>query len=121
VVVFAAIGAVVAPLTLPGVVAVQMDSYGTLFLGSLAATAVGGVLIGCFRRLLAVVMIVCGVDVEATWIDEALGVLIGAYVLYHFGNDLLAIPLYALSDLTPGVIAAIWHRRGHELKAASTP
>src|SRR5262249_38620413 len=103
-VVFAGIGAALAPLTLPDAVAVQMDSPVALFLGSLAATAVGGVLIASFRRLLAVAMIACGVDVEATWIDEALGILLGAFVLYHFGNDLLAISLFALSDLAPGVV-----------------
>ena len=119
VVVFAAIGALVAPLTLPDVIAVQMDSYGALFLGSLAATAVGGVLIGTFRRLLAVVLIACGVDVEATWIDEALGILIGAFVLYHFGNDLLPITLFVLSDLAPGVVEALLHRRHHTAPAAT--
>jgi hypothetical protein len=111
---FAAIGALLAPLGLPDTVGVQMDSYGTLFMGSLAATLVGGVLIGTFRRILAVVLIIVGVDVEATWLDEVLGILLGAFVLYHFGNDVLAIGVYALSDLAPGVIEMLRHRNHHE-------
>jgi hypothetical protein len=113
---FAAIGALATPITLFDGIAVQMGSFLELFMGSLAATAVGGVLIGTIRRFLAAVLIAFGVDVEAVWIDEALGILLGAFVLYHFGNDVLAITLFALADLAPGLLVGWLHRRPHTPK-----
>jgi hypothetical protein len=104
VVVFAGIGSLIAPYTLATVVKIQAGSYDDLFLGALAATAIGGVLIGNCRRILAFLLIECGVDVEETWIDTILGFLIGGFILYHFGNDLFSIALFGLSDFVPSLV-----------------
>jgi hypothetical protein len=66
----------------------------------------GGMLITSLRRILGLALVACGIDIEATWLDEALGILLGGYVLHHFGNDLVAIGLFALTDLGPGLVMA---------------
>src|SRR5262249_34296507 len=104
VVVFAGIGCLIAPYTLTTVVNIQEGSYDDLFLGALAATAIGGVLIGNCRRSPAFLRIECGVDVEETWIDTVLGFLIGGFILHHFGNDLFSIALFGLSDFVPSLL-----------------
>lgn len=119
---FAGIGCLLAPSSLPPILAIQMESYTGLFFGSLAATAFGGVLIGICRQVIAVILIAVGVDVETTWADEILGIVAGGLVLFHFGNGLVAIALYALSDLAPGLIyTCVEHaraRRAHATPAA---
>jgi hypothetical protein len=84
-----------------------------LFLAAVAATMVGGLLIGTCRRILAVVLVMMGVDVERTWLDEGLGILAGGLILLHFGAGLAAIALFALSDLIPAAIRTVssrWQR-----------
>ncbi|MBI1913710.1 MAG: hypothetical protein HYS12_02990 [Planctomycetes bacterium] len=106
----AGVGCLMARNSISELISVQVDSTAHLFLGSLMATAFGGVLIAIIRRILALFLIACGVDVEETWADEILGVLGGGFVLYHFGNDLFSIALYALSDIVPGLLFAGLHR-----------
>jgi hypothetical protein len=111
---FSCIGYLLAPSRLPQTVLVQVGSQAELFYGSLMATAVGGFLITACRRVLALFLTACGVDVTKTWIDEALGIVFGGLILYHFGNDLAAITLFALVALTPGVVQVrlqrLWQR-----------
>jgi hypothetical protein len=104
VVFFAGVGSLLAPYTLATVVSIQTGSYDDLFLGALAATAIGGMLIGNCRRILAFLLVQCGVDVEETWIDTILGFILGGLILYHFGNDLLSIALFGLSDFVPSLV-----------------
>lgn len=107
---FASMGALLAPHTLPESILVNVGSQFELFLGALAATMVGGVLIATCRRFLAVLFIICRVDIEECWLDEVLGILLGGFILFHFGNDFLGIALFALSDLAPGIVTSAWHR-----------
>jgi hypothetical protein len=85
-------------------ITIQIGSPLHLFLGALIATACGGVLIGTLRRLSALFLIAFGVDIEETWADEILGIILGGMALYHFGNDFIAIALFALSDFLPGLV-----------------
>jgi hypothetical protein len=101
---FSSVSFLMASWSLPDTVLVQIGSPEELFFGALLATTMGGFLISACRKVLAVFLITCGVDVEETWADEILGILFGGFILYHFGNDLLAIALFALSDLAPGLV-----------------
>lgn len=121
VVFFAALGTLLAPHTLPAAVHVNVGSYFDLFLGSLAATMIGGVFIASSRRILAVLLILFRVDIESTWLDEILGILLGGYILFHFGNDPFGIALFALSDLAPGLIAAALQHSHAQQKEALAP
>jgi hypothetical protein len=110
------VGYLMAPSSLPEAVLVQIDSPAELFYGALMATAIGGFLITTCRKALGLFLITFGVDVEKTWADEILGILFGGYILYHFGNDFLAIGIFALSDLAPGLVQVGFDRlrkRGH--------
>lgn len=100
----AGVGCVTAPFSISEMIAVQIRSPLQLFLGALIATALGGLLIGSIRRLAALFLVACGVDIEETWADEILGIILGGLALYHFGNDFLAIGLFALSDFLPGLL-----------------
>jgi hypothetical protein len=104
VVFFAGIACLSAPYTLATVVYIQTGSYEDLFLGALAATAIGGMLIGNCRRILAFLLVQCGVDVEETWIDTIVGFILGGLILYHFGNDVFSIVLFGLSDFVPSLL-----------------
>jgi hypothetical protein len=110
VIVFAGLGVLAAPLGLPEAVAIQIESPLELFLGSLTATAVGGVMIGTCRRILAVILVAFGIDIETSWLDEILGILAGGLLLFHFGNALIGIALFALSDLAPQLVEVAMHR-----------
>ncbi len=102
----------------------QIGSPAQLFLGALIATACGGVLIGTLRRLSALFLVAFGVDIEETWADEILGIILGGMALYHFGNDFLAIALFALSDFLPGLLFSAFHRlfgRGRSSPSAPKP
>jgi hypothetical protein len=101
VLVFGLVGAVAAPFSLPDAILVQVGSFGQMFLAAVVATAFGGVLIAALRETAALAMVAAGVDVETTWIDEAVGLLLGGYVLHHFGNDLFEIGLFMLCDAAP--------------------
>ena len=118
----AAIGCLTAPFSLPELIAVQIHSPAQLFLGALLATACGGLLIGTFRRLSALFLVAFGVDIEETWADEILGIVLGGMALFHFGNDFLAIALFALSDFLPGLfylgLRRLLGRGGHSAPAA---
>jgi hypothetical protein len=103
---FSSIGYLLAPLRLPQAVLVQVGSKEELFFGALMATAMGGLLITACRRVLSLFLVTFGVDVTKTWADAVLGILFGGYILHHFGNDLVAIGLFALFDLTPGLVLA---------------
>jgi hypothetical protein len=112
---FSGIGYLLAPSRLPQMILVQVGPQEELFFGALMATAVGGFLITACRRVLALFLTACGVDVTKTWVDEALGIVFGGLILYHFGNDLGAITLFALVALTPGVVQVrlqrLWRRQ----------
>jgi hypothetical protein len=119
---FAGVGCLLAPSGLPPLIAVQVEPPGELFLGALVATAFGGMTIAICRRLAALFLVAFGVDVETTWADEILGVLAGGGVLFHFGNGLPAIALFALSDIVPGLLVVLLHRRGaHRREAVPVP
>jgi hypothetical protein len=110
VLVASAIGALNAPNSLAEPMGLHLASYEELFLGAVTATLVGGVLIGTCRRVLALVLVALGVNVERTWLDEALGILLGGLILHHFGADLVTISLFALSDVIPGLIHTVRSR-----------
>lgn len=110
VLIFGTLGAVLAPHGLPAAIGLQIESFWQVLLASLMATAVGGVLIGTCRRIFAVLLTLLRIDVERTWLDEVFGILAGAGVLFFFGNSLLAIAIFALADLLPGLIYARLHR-----------
>lgn len=48
-------------------------------------------------------------DIEKTWLDELLGILVGGVILSHFGSDLISLTLYALTDFFPLIVVTIWH------------
>jgi hypothetical protein len=104
IVLLAGVGCLTAPISISEMITIQIGSPVQLFLGALIATACGGVLIGTLRRLSALFLVTFGVDIEETWADEILGIILGGMALYHFGNDLLAISLFALSDFLPGLV-----------------
>jgi hypothetical protein len=110
IVLLAGVGCLTAPFSIAEMIAVQIGSLAQLYFGALLATACGGILIASFRRLAALFLVAFGVDIEETWADEILGILLGALVLYHFGNDLIAITLFALSDFLPGLLFMGIHR-----------
>jgi hypothetical protein len=125
VVLLAGVGTLTAPFSIAEIIAVQISSPYQLFIGALLATAFGGLLIATCRRLAALFLVACGVDIEETWADEILGIIFGALVLYHFGNDLIAITLFALSDFLPGLlfigIHRLLHRRRHAAPVIAQP
>jgi hypothetical protein len=108
---FGTLGAILAPYTLPTAIGIQVDTFPELLVGSLVATAVGGVLIGTCRRILAVLLTLFRVDVERTWLDEIIGILLGGWILLFFGNSIIAIAIFALADLLPGLIYSRLYRR----------
>jgi hypothetical protein len=116
IVLLAGVGCLTAPFSISEMITIQIGSPLHLFLGALIATACGGVLIGTLRRLSALFLVAFGVDIEETWADEILGIILGGMALYHFGNDLIAIALFALSDFLPGLVLMGIRRllgRGH--------
>jgi hypothetical protein len=124
IVLLAGVGCLTAPFSISEMIAVQIGSTAQLFFGALIATACGGVLIGTLRRLSGLFLVAFGVDIEETWADEILGIILGGMVLYHFGNDFLAIALFALSDFLPGLLSMGIHRlfgRGHSAPSAANP
>jgi hypothetical protein len=113
IVLLAGAGCLTVPFGMSELIAVQIGSWQQLFFGSLMATAVGGTLIAIVRRLATLFLIFFGVDLETTWADEILGILGGSFVLYHFGNDLLAIAVFVLSDFVPALLLVLYHRLRH--------
>jgi hypothetical protein len=107
-----ALGALNAPNSLAEPMGLHLARYEEFFLGAVTATLVGGVLIGTCRRVLALVLVGLGVNVERTWLDEALGILLGGLILRHFGADVVTIGLFALSDVIPGLIQTVRSRLG---------
>jgi hypothetical protein len=103
----ASIGALTAPYSLSESMGLHIASFPELFLGAVTATLVGGVLIATCRRILALLLVAVGVDVERTWLDEVLGIPAGGLILHHLGADLVAIGLFALSDLIPGLVQTL--------------
>jgi uncharacterized paraquat-inducible protein A len=75
-------------------------------------------MIGSCRRIIALALVACGTDIEATWLDEVLGILAGALLLWHFGNEPIAIVLFALSDLAPQLADVALQRAGARHRAA---
>jgi hypothetical protein len=119
---FAGVGYLTAPWSLPELIAVQIGEPWQVYYGALMATMMGGLLIASCRRIIALFLIAFGVDVEETWADEILGILAGAFVLYHFGNDFLAIALFAMTDLLPGLLPVVLRRLfGSRQPAAVVP
>lgn len=110
IVVAAGLAAATAPLSLPDAVSLQVSSQLDLFLGALAATILGGLLIATCRRLFALILVACRVDIEATWLDEVLGILAGGFILHHFGAEWLSIATAVLADVLPGVGACVLAR-----------
>jgi hypothetical protein len=104
IVLLAGVGCLTAPFSISEMITIQISSPLQLFLGALIATACGGVLIGTLRRLSALFLVTFGVDIEETWADEILGIILGGMALYHFGNDVIAIALFALSDFLPVLV-----------------
>lgn len=124
IVLLAGVGCLTAPFSITEMIAVQIGSPAHLFFGALIATACGGVLIGTLRRLSALFLVAFGVNIEETWADEILGIILGGMVLYHFGNDLLSIALFALSDFLPGLLFTGIHRffgRDHSAPSTANP
>lgn len=70
-----------------------------------AAVILGGSLILFLSRLIALVLIARGIDLERTWWDEILGTSAGALVLLYFGNDWFSILAFAVFALIPEVLA----------------
>jgi hypothetical protein len=103
----ASVGVLTAPYSLAESMGLHVASPEELFLGAVTATLVGGVIIGICRRTLALVLTMMGIDVEKTWLDEVLGIFAGGLILQHFGADLMAVALFALSDLIPGLIQSV--------------
>ena len=58
--------------------------------GVVASVFLGGTVVLVVTRLVAVLLIHLGLDVERTWVDEVLGAAAGAGVLHYFGNDPLS-------------------------------
>jgi hypothetical protein len=104
---FGTFAAVVVPVELDAQVRVQVASFWELWAAGIFATAVGGVLISSCARILAVLLTAFRVDIEKTWLDEILGILTGAALLWHFGNGWISIVLFAFTDLAPNVLPAI--------------
>ncbi len=103
------LGVLTARLTMPEALAVQIGGWDELFLGAFTVTAAGGILIAVCRHMLAIVLTHLGIDVEKVWLDEVLGILLGSYLLYHFGSDWLSIGLSVLSDVTAGLLEHFFH------------
>lgn len=81
-----------------------------LLLGSAIATVLGGKLIAAIGRLLALLMLRCGINVEKVWYDEILGILLGVVVLHVFGNDWANICVYVLAEVLPAVAGHFYGR-----------
>jgi hypothetical protein len=119
---FGGIAALLAPSTLPEYLAVQAGSPLLLFVAAVTATAVGGLLIATARQIVAIYFTAFGIDIETTWADEITGILIGGFVLFHFGNGMLAIALFALADAFPGILAAAFaHARQRKTQPELQP
>jgi hypothetical protein len=103
-VVIPVVGWVAAMATLSQQMDLLVASPAHLFLGVYMAVLLGGTLVGVPARLIAVVLIKLGVDVEKSWLDEIIGIAIGALILRHFGNDGLSIAVYALYELLPTAV-----------------
>ncbi len=106
-----AIAAVAAPYTLADSMTVHLASFPELLLGGTVATLIGGFLIASCRRALAVLLVGMGVDITRTWLDEILGIAAGGLILFYFGNELLGIAVFALSDLIPAVLNSLMASR----------
>jgi hypothetical protein len=86
---------------------IQVASFWELWAAGIFATATGGLLISCCGKLLAVLLTAFRVDIEKTWLDEVLGIVIGGALLWHFGNGWISIALFAFTDLAPNVLPAL--------------
>jgi hypothetical protein len=103
------LGALTARMTMPEALAVQIGGWDDLFLGAFTVPAAGGILIAFCRHMIAIVLTHLGIDVKKVWLDEILGIVLGSYLLYHFGSDWLSIGLSVLSDVTAGVLEHFCH------------
>jgi hypothetical protein len=104
-------GAMTARSSLPETLAVQIGGWDQLLLGAFAVAIFGGLLIGAFRRMVAIVLTLLSVDVEKTWLDEIFGAAFGACVLFHFGADPLSIIMAIATDAMAGGMMTLAHRR----------
>ena len=95
-----------------------ISSIWEIFLGSLVMVLLGGSAITAISRTVAVIMIFYSIRITRTWWDEILGIALGGYILFHFGNGLIAIALFASSEL---FTAFLLHRHPDEQKPAEAP
>src|SRR5262249_19861871 len=117
-VVIPVVGWVLAMATMSEQMDLLISSPFHLFLGVYVAVLLGGTMIGVPARLIAVILIKLGVNVEKTWLDEVLGIIVGAFILRHFGNDWLAIAVFALFELLPTVVGRVRHQVKKRTSAA---
>ena len=78
---------------------------GWLFLGVLASVCLGGTVVLMVTRLVAVLLIHLGFDVERTWVDEVLGTVAGALVMRYFGNDWPSVAAFVAFAAVPELLA----------------
>jgi hypothetical protein len=74
--------------------------------GVYISVLVGGTAIVCLNRFISLLLIRFGCDVENAWLDDALAVVLGAGMLYYFGNDLISLAAFVAFALLP----KLWQR-----------
>ncbi len=112
-----------APDSLPDPLAVLVPTDYHLLAGVFASVVLGGSVILFINRLVALVLIRLGWDIEETWLDEFLGVLIGSAILWYFENDWKSIVAFVVFAVVPEVLVRLKARRHKEAnpEADETP
>jgi Fe-S cluster assembly iron-binding protein IscA len=108
----AALAYVLTPLGLWGVawytlsphLELMMPTPYHLLAGVFTAVVLGGTLILCMNRLVAIFLIRLEWDLEKTWLDEILGLILGVVLLRYFGNDYASIAAFVAFAIIPEVM-----------------
>lgn len=92
-----------------------------LLAGIYMSVLAGGLLIATLNRLVAVVLLRCGVDVAKVWLDEIIGTLLGIALLAYFGNTWLSLAAFVAVALLPEAYRRWRQSRPGAVAAAPAP
>lgn len=90
--------------SLPIQLQLQIHSPWQTLAGTYLSVVLGGTVLAVMSQLVAIVLLRCGYDLQKTWLDEIIGLSLGAYVLFHFGNDPVSILAFAAFALLPEIV-----------------
>lgn len=91
----------IALLYLPDHLAPLAGTPASMLFATALALVLGGTFLGVVTRLVAILLLRLGVNIERLWYDEFIGLAIGLPLLWYLGNDAIALALIVAAELVP--------------------